>query len=240
MNCIIFWSTNLRPLKLRPRQADKMRLLFVFIFHSPIQDLGQQYRSDRLTNGVFTCAIKGVYFFSYHMSAKSRVSVLVHSHWIDLQLEVKYSPFSPVIECYLRVSVCSTPDLPDAYEGHQRSYDTVRHSWGFPGHLWLGSPGAGGRRHSVSGGVQKQQHYGEPTQHEPHPHRLPHLPHSLKHASLLYIIWALGGCYCTSMKCEYQWKHQQNWVYIGWVYSPSAAEKNHLCLHISADYQQWI
>ncbi|XP_041812006.1 complement C1q subcomponent subunit B-like [Chelmon rostratus] len=39
-----------------------------------LPDLDQQFRlSEPLTNGSFTCAVKGVYFFSYHMSVKSRV-----------------------------------------------------------------------------------------------------------------------------------------------------------------------
>ncbi|KAM9361940.1 complement C1q subcomponent subunit B [Symphorus nematophorus] len=35
--------------------------------------LDRQFQGDSLTNGTFTCEIKGVYFFSYHISAKSRV-----------------------------------------------------------------------------------------------------------------------------------------------------------------------
>ncbi|XP_029989161.1 complement C1q subcomponent subunit B [Sphaeramia orbicularis] len=38
-----------------------------------LEDLDQQLRGDPLTNGTFTCSIKGLYFFSYHISAKSRV-----------------------------------------------------------------------------------------------------------------------------------------------------------------------
>nr|XP_046240901.1 complement C1q subcomponent subunit B-like [Scatophagus argus] len=37
-----------------------------------LPELDQQYRGETLTNGTFTCAVKGVYFFSYHISAKSR------------------------------------------------------------------------------------------------------------------------------------------------------------------------
>ncbi|XP_028261227.1 complement C1q subcomponent subunit B [Parambassis ranga] len=43
-------------------------------FNSEIlPEMDQQFRGESLTNGTFTCAIKGVYFFSYHISAKSRV-----------------------------------------------------------------------------------------------------------------------------------------------------------------------
>lgn len=33
----------------------------------------QQQRGETLTNGTFTCTLSGVYFISYHISAKSRV-----------------------------------------------------------------------------------------------------------------------------------------------------------------------
>ncbi|CAN9512615.1 unnamed protein product [Ophioblennius macclurei] len=36
-------------------------------------DLDPQFQGEPLTNGTFMCATKGVYFFSYHMSAKSRL-----------------------------------------------------------------------------------------------------------------------------------------------------------------------
>lgn len=43
-------------------------------FDTPIlPDLEQQFQGESLTNGSFTCLIKGVYFLSYHVSAKSRV-----------------------------------------------------------------------------------------------------------------------------------------------------------------------
>ncbi|XP_071349387.1 complement C1q subcomponent subunit B-like [Trachinotus anak] len=38
-----------------------------------LPELAQQFQGDSLTDGLFTCTIKGVYFFSYHISAKSRV-----------------------------------------------------------------------------------------------------------------------------------------------------------------------
>ncbi|XP_026162822.1 complement C1q subcomponent subunit B [Mastacembelus armatus] len=38
-----------------------------------LENLAPQIRGESLSNGTFTCDIKGVYFFSYHMSAKSRV-----------------------------------------------------------------------------------------------------------------------------------------------------------------------
>lgn len=38
-----------------------------------LPELEPQFRGDSLTNGIFHCTIKGVYFFSYHVSAKSRV-----------------------------------------------------------------------------------------------------------------------------------------------------------------------
>lgn len=44
----------------------------------PTED--QQLQGERLTNGTFTCVIRGVYFFSYHISAKRAVSYTeVHS-----------------------------------------------------------------------------------------------------------------------------------------------------------------
>ncbi|KAM9860015.1 complement C1q subcomponent subunit B [Aulostomus maculatus] len=43
-------------------------------FNSEIlPNLDARYKGDSLRNGVFSCLIKGVYFFSYHMSVKSRV-----------------------------------------------------------------------------------------------------------------------------------------------------------------------
>ncbi|XP_049894592.1 complement C1q subcomponent subunit B [Epinephelus moara] len=36
-------------------------------------DLGEQFQGESLTNGTFTCVTKGIYFFSYHISAKTRV-----------------------------------------------------------------------------------------------------------------------------------------------------------------------
>ncbi|XP_023265234.1 complement C1q subcomponent subunit B-like [Seriola lalandi dorsalis] len=48
--------------------------MFVSTSHSDIlPDLDQQFQGVSLTNGSFVCVIKGVYFFSYHISAKSRV-----------------------------------------------------------------------------------------------------------------------------------------------------------------------
>ncbi|RVE72522.1 hypothetical protein OJAV_G00038750 [Oryzias javanicus] len=38
-----------------------------------VSDLQPQFQGQNLTEGVFTCTIKGVYFFSYHVSVKSRV-----------------------------------------------------------------------------------------------------------------------------------------------------------------------
>ncbi|XP_050930557.1 LOW QUALITY PROTEIN: collagen alpha-5(IV) chain-like [Lates calcarifer] len=38
-----------------------------------LPDLEPQFQGVSLTNGSFTCTIKGIYFFSYHVSAKSRV-----------------------------------------------------------------------------------------------------------------------------------------------------------------------
>ncbi|XP_040888977.1 complement C1q subcomponent subunit B-like [Toxotes jaculatrix] len=38
-----------------------------------LPNLGQQFQGDSLTNGTFTCDTKGIYFFSYHISARSRV-----------------------------------------------------------------------------------------------------------------------------------------------------------------------
>lgn len=40
-----------------------------------LPELDEQFRGEELNNGTFTCAIKGIYFFSYHFSAKSRVCV---------------------------------------------------------------------------------------------------------------------------------------------------------------------
>ncbi|XP_047437869.1 complement C1q subcomponent subunit B [Mugil cephalus] len=38
-----------------------------------LPNLDPQFQGDHLTNGTFTCAIKGVYFFSYHISARRAV-----------------------------------------------------------------------------------------------------------------------------------------------------------------------
>nr|ABV57765.1 C1q-like-1 [Siniperca chuatsi] len=45
----------------------------IFFNRQILPDLDQQFQGELLTNGSFTCVIKGVYFFSYHVSAKSRV-----------------------------------------------------------------------------------------------------------------------------------------------------------------------
>uniref|UniRef100_A0A3P9IW09 C1q domain-containing protein n=1 Tax=Oryzias latipes TaxID=8090 RepID=A0A3P9IW09_ORYLA len=43
-------------------------------FNRPmVPDLKPQFQGQNLTEGVFTCTINGVYFFSYHVSVKSRV-----------------------------------------------------------------------------------------------------------------------------------------------------------------------
>lgn len=38
-----------------------------------LPELAQQFKGEPLANGTFTCTVKGVYFFSYHVSAKSRL-----------------------------------------------------------------------------------------------------------------------------------------------------------------------
>ncbi|XP_047202541.1 complement C1q subcomponent subunit B [Girardinichthys multiradiatus] len=38
-----------------------------------LPELDPQFQGETLTNGTFQCTTKGVYFFSYHISAKSRV-----------------------------------------------------------------------------------------------------------------------------------------------------------------------
>ncbi|XP_003976542.1 complement C1q subcomponent subunit B-like [Takifugu rubripes] len=38
-----------------------------------LPNLDQRFKGKTLTNGVFTCDIKGIYFFSYHISANRRV-----------------------------------------------------------------------------------------------------------------------------------------------------------------------
>ncbi|XP_068450871.1 complement C1q subcomponent subunit B [Clinocottus analis] len=42
-------------------------------FDSEILDLGEQFKGESLPNGTFTCVVGGIYFFSYHISAKIRV-----------------------------------------------------------------------------------------------------------------------------------------------------------------------
>ncbi|XP_068578380.1 complement C1q subcomponent subunit B-like [Cebidichthys violaceus] len=42
-------------------------------FNSEILDLDEEFEGHPLTNGTFTCVVRGIYFFSYHVSAKSRV-----------------------------------------------------------------------------------------------------------------------------------------------------------------------
>lgn len=43
-------------------------------FNRPIQpDLDRQFQGELLTNGSFTSVIKGIYFFSYHVSVRSKV-----------------------------------------------------------------------------------------------------------------------------------------------------------------------
>ncbi|XP_034442185.1 complement C1q subcomponent subunit B [Hippoglossus hippoglossus] len=38
-----------------------------------LSDVDEQLQGGSLTNGSFTCVIRGIYFFSYHISARSRV-----------------------------------------------------------------------------------------------------------------------------------------------------------------------
>lgn len=38
-----------------------------------LPELNQQFKGQSLTNGTFTCVVKGIYFFSFHVSAKSRL-----------------------------------------------------------------------------------------------------------------------------------------------------------------------
>lgn len=38
-----------------------------------LTDLDEQFQGESLTNGTFTCVTRGIYFFSYHISAKSKV-----------------------------------------------------------------------------------------------------------------------------------------------------------------------
>lgn len=45
-----------------------------FPYREILPDLDQRFKGKPLTNGTFTCDIKGVYFFTYHISAKNRVS----------------------------------------------------------------------------------------------------------------------------------------------------------------------
>ncbi|XP_041835821.1 complement C1q and tumor necrosis factor-related protein 9-like [Melanotaenia boesemani] len=40
-----------------------------------LPNLAPQFRGELLTNGSFICSVKGTYFFSYHISAKSKVCV---------------------------------------------------------------------------------------------------------------------------------------------------------------------
>lgn len=75
----------------------------------------------------------------------------------------------------------SRPGVSEADEGQRRTRGTLRHVRGLPGHLRLGALGAAGGRHGVAGGDQVQ-HHREPEQHQPHLHRLPDLPHHLKHS----------------------------------------------------------
>ncbi|XP_029287799.1 complement C1q subcomponent subunit B [Cottoperca gobio] len=38
-----------------------------------LPELEERFQGESLTNGTFTCVVGGIYFFSYHISAKSRV-----------------------------------------------------------------------------------------------------------------------------------------------------------------------
>lgn len=76
----------------------------------------------------------------------------------------------------------------EAGEGRWKSHSVVWLIWGFPGHLRLGDPGSGGRRHNISAGNQVQQHRDEPEQHQPHIHRLPDLPDQLEPKPLIHTI----------------------------------------------------
>ncbi|KAF1391124.1 hypothetical protein PFLUV_G00038620 [Perca fluviatilis] len=67
----------------------------------------------------------------------------------------------------------------EAGKEQRESHDFLWHIRGFPGHLRLGSHGAGGRRHGLAAGNQAQQHRDEPDQYQSHFHRLPDLPKRL-------------------------------------------------------------
>ncbi|XP_060925568.1 complement C1q subcomponent subunit B [Limanda limanda] len=64
-----------KPLFSRKRDpAESSELDTPIVFSSEISpDLDERLQGGSLTNGSFTCVIRGVYFFSFHISAKSRV-----------------------------------------------------------------------------------------------------------------------------------------------------------------------
>lgn len=110
--------------------------------------------------------------------------------------------------------VCFAPSHPgvsEADEGQRRTRGTLRHVRGLPGHLWLGALGAAGGRHGVAGGDQVQ-HHREPEQHQPHLHRLPDLPHHLKHSLKQHLsISGFWGHWEDEMFCLFYflWKHKE-------------------------------
>lgn len=61
--------------KKREKNESRRAEEFVSISHRAIlPNLDQQLQGESLTNATFTCDIKGVYFFSYHISGRSNVS----------------------------------------------------------------------------------------------------------------------------------------------------------------------
>lgn len=90
--------------------------------------------------------------------------------------------------------VCLRAGLSEAHERQRHEGGALRHVRGLPGDFWLSAPEAEGRRHRVTASHQVQ-HHREPEQHQPHLHRLPALPLSLRrptHFNRVYLFSSFG------------------------------------------------
>lgn len=107
----------------------------VMNFNEPIlSELDERLQGESLTNGSFTCTIKGVYFFSYHVSAKSRVCLKLmkgsntHISMCDMSEGFLVSSGSAVLELEVGDQVSVQPSR----------HNSIVASYGSTSHIFTG------------------------------------------------------------------------------------------------------